>query len=51
MEIGQRHFRGRDEIQIPVAGDLEEIRFELRQVAGARAARALLTRNGGSISR
>src|SRR5262249_37088883 len=35
VEIGQRHFRRRHEIQIPIAGDLEEVRLELRQIAGA----------------
>ena len=50
MQVGQRHLGGRHEIQIPVAGNLEQIRLELRQVAGADERRAL-TRNGGSISR
>ena len=40
MEVGQRHFGGRNQIEIPVAGDLEEIGFELRQVAGADQRRA-----------
>ena len=35
MEIRQRHFGGRHEIQVPVAGDLEEVLLELRQVPGA----------------
>ena len=33
MQIRQRHFGRRHEIQIPVAGDLEQIGLELRQVA------------------
>ena len=36
MQVGQRHLRRRHEIQIPVAGNLEEIGFEFRQVAGAQ---------------
>ena len=35
VEVGQRHFRRRHQIEIPLAGDLEEIGFELRQIAGA----------------
>jgi len=35
MHVRQRHFGGRHQVEIPVAGDLEEIGFELRQVAGA----------------
>ena len=35
MQVGERHFRGRDQVEVPVAGDLEQILLELRQVAGA----------------
>ena len=35
MQVRQRHFGGRDQIQIPVAGDLEQVLLELRQVARA----------------
>src|SRR4029453_7824654 len=35
MEIGQRHFGGRNQKEIPFTGNLEEIRFELRQLTGA----------------
>src|SRR5439155_15605623 len=35
MEIRERHFGRRDEIEIPVAGNLEQIGLELRQIAGA----------------
>ena len=41
MEIRQRHFRRRDEEQIPLAGDLEEIRLELRQLASCLERRAI----------
>jgi hypothetical protein len=34
MQVRQRHFGGRDEVQVPVAGDLEQVGFELRQVPG-----------------
>ena len=40
MQVRQRHLGGRDQIQIPVAGDLEQVRFELRQVARAGQRRA-----------
>ena len=33
VEVGQRHFRRRDQEQVPVARDLEQILLELRQVA------------------
>src|SRR5262249_7916360 len=32
MEVRERHLRRRDEIQIPVAGNLEQILLELRQL-------------------
>src|SRR5439155_25244325 len=35
MKAGQRYLAGGDEIQIPVARDLEQIRLELGQMAGA----------------
>src|SRR6185503_17143591 len=35
IEVGERHLRGRDQEQVPVAGDLEQVLLELRQVAGA----------------
>ena len=35
VQVRERHFRRRDEIEVPVAGDLEEVGFELRQVAGS----------------
>ena len=41
MQVGQRHFRGRNQIEIPVAGDLEEVLLELRQVAGAAQRRRI----------
>ena len=34
MQVRERHFSGWDEIEIPVARNLEEVRLELRQVAG-----------------
>src|SRR6185437_10554603 len=34
MQVGQRHFSGRNQIQIPLTRDLEEILLELRQIAG-----------------
>ena len=40
VQVGQRHFGGGNEIEIPVAADLEEILLELRQVAGAAQRRA-----------
>ena len=40
MHVRQRHLGGRHQVQIPVAGDLEQIRLELRQVAGAGQRRA-----------
>src|SRR5262245_36954045 len=36
MEVCERYFGRRHQIQIPVAADLEQIRLELRQVSGAR---------------
>ena len=42
MEVRERHLRGRHQIQIPVAGDLEEIGLELRQVARCPVSDALL---------
>ena len=41
MKVRQRHFRGRNQEQIPLAGDLEEVRFELRQLAGRFERRAI----------
>ena len=41
MEIRQRHFGRRNQEQIPVARDPEQILFELRQVARARQRRAI----------
>ena len=35
MQVRQRHFRGRNQVQVPVARDLEQVLLELRQVAGA----------------
>ena len=35
MEVGQGHFGGRDQIEIPRAGNLEQVGFELGQLAGA----------------
>ena len=35
IQIGDRHFGGRDQVEVPVAVDLEEVRLELRQLAGA----------------
>ena len=35
MHVRQRHFSGRHQKQVPVAGNLEQVRLELRQVAGA----------------
>jgi len=35
IEIGQRNFGRRDEIEIPIAADLEKILFELRKIARA----------------
>src|SRR5882672_7576242 len=35
MQVRERHFRGRHEIQVPVARDLEQVRLELRQISGA----------------
>ena len=42
MQVGQRHLGRRHQIQVPVAGDLEEVRLELRQVprAGQRRSRS-----------
>src|SRR5262249_60478575 len=34
MEIRERHFGGGNQKEIPLSVDLEEIRFELRQVSG-----------------
>ena len=41
MQVRERHFGGRDQEQIPVAGDLEQILLELRQVARAGERRAV----------
>ena len=35
IQIRERHFGGRDQKEIPVAGDLEQVLLELGQVAGA----------------
>ena len=35
IQIRHRHFRGRNQVQIPLAGDLEQILLELRQLPGA----------------
>jgi len=35
IEIGDRDLGGRDEVQVPVAADLEQVLLELRQLAGA----------------
>ena len=35
VQVGQRHLRRRDQVEIPLPRDLEEILLELRQVAGA----------------
>ena len=32
MKVGHRHLRRWNQVQIPVPGDLEEIRFEFRQL-------------------
>jgi hypothetical protein len=50
MQVRERHFGGRQETQVPVAGNLEQVRLELRQALVLVSA-AVLTRNGGSISR
>ena len=34
MKIGEWHFRSRNQKRIPVAGDLEKIGLELRELAG-----------------
>ncbi len=41
MEIGQRHFGSRHQIQVPVAGDLEQVLLELREVSRAVQRRAV----------
>ena len=33
VHVRQRHFGGRDEIQVPLAGDLEKVGFKLRQLS------------------
>ena len=35
VHVRQRHFGGRNQIQIPVAGDLEQVGLELREIAGS----------------
>ena len=35
IQVRDRHFRRRDQIEIPLAGDLEQILLELRQLPGA----------------
>src|SRR5688500_3519617 len=35
MQIGERHFGRRNQEKIPLAGDLEQVVFELRQIARA----------------
>ena len=35
VHVRERDLGGRHHVQIPVAGDLEEVRLELRQVAGS----------------
>ena len=35
VQVGERHLGGRDQEQIPLPRDLEEILLELREVAGA----------------
>ena len=35
VQVRQRHFGGRNEEQIPVAGDLEQVLLELRQLTRA----------------
>src|SRR5262245_11535595 len=34
VKVGERNFRRRDEIEIPLAGNLEEIGLELGQITG-----------------
>ena len=41
MNVGQRHFRRRDQKQIPLAADLEQVGFEFRQLAGGFERRAV----------
>ena len=36
VQVRDRHFGRRHEVQVPVSGDLEEVGLELRQVAGAQ---------------
>ena len=35
VQVRERHLCGRHEVEVPVAGDFEQVRFELRQVARA----------------
>ena len=39
VQVRERHFRRRDEVEIPVARNLEEVGLELRQVPGAEERR------------
>ena len=40
VQVRERHLGGRDQVEIPVAGDLEQVLLELRQLAGAGQRRA-----------
>ena len=41
VHVRERDFSGRHHVQIPVAGNLEQVRLELREVAGSGQRRAV----------